>query len=68
MVDTELYKEMIETVQRAKNSGVECVLVFKPDVQEEQGEPESPDMIVCTSGDPKVIAALLGNYGNLKAE
>lgn len=57
-----VYTELIDIIKDAKEKGVAAVAVYKPDTQRDKGEPEDPDMIVCTHEDPDVIAALLGNY------
>ncbi len=62
MIDADDYKEFVDVVAKAKKDDITCILIFKPDVNADAGEPESPDMIVCTSNEPNVIAALLGNF------
>jgi hypothetical protein len=64
-----VYTDLIDIIKEAKDKGVAAVAVYKPDTQREQGEPEDPDLIVCTHEDPDVISALLGNYQvNIVAE
>lgn len=58
----QIYSQIIEVVEKAKKAGLAAVVVYKPDLQTDQGEPEDPDFIICTHSEPEVIAALLGNY------
>ena len=62
MLDASDYEAFVKVIKLAKDQSVQAIIVFKPNEQNEQGDSESPDMIVCTSNKPNVIAALLGNY------
>jgi len=57
------YKEYVDVVKHAKDQGLVCVLVYKPDARDDDGSGSSiPDMIISTTEEPNVIAAMLGNY------
>jgi hypothetical protein len=61
MVDTDYYSALIDLMGIAKVKGLTAVIVFTPG-EDEDCEASSPDMILSTTSDPKVIAACLGNY------
>jgi hypothetical protein len=60
-MDTKPYEDLIRTAQRAKEAGVECVLVYEPAKEDDNDSTQLPSMVVSSSGDAAVIAALLGN-------
>lgn len=65
-MDTKKYEALIDLISRMKQKEICGVLVFKPEVQEEDGD--WPDMVVASTGDPKVISALLGNLQEQEQE
>jgi len=57
----ENYKFVIDIAKSIKDAGLTGVVVYKPEVNADAGDPEWADVIVCTHSDPAVITALLGN-------
>ena len=63
MVEAREYDACVAVITKAKEAGLTAILVFKPrDVFDENDDPTSPDMIVCTSTEANIIASLLGNF------
>ncbi len=60
-MDTNTYEDLINLVKRAKDGGVACVIVFKPDATDNDESVTLPDMILSSTDKADVIAALLGN-------
>lgn len=60
-MNLDTYTELIDLVKDMQDKGVHGVFVFKPDCYDTDDAESHPDMIVSTSNDPGVIAALLGN-------
>jgi len=60
-VDITDYQDLVDVAKKAKELGLACVIVFKPDCREDEGTSESADMVISSADDPQVIAALLGN-------
>ena len=58
----DVFLEVAGVVARVKEKypSLHSVFVFKPNTREEDDEYDWPDMILSTTDDPKVIAAMLG--------
>lgn len=67
MMNLTEYENLLHFMEKAKGTGVTCVLVFKPNlisVKEDQIQgADYPDLIASTTDDAEVIAAMLGNGG-----
>lgn len=55
------YQEYLDLIKEAEQNNITCILIFRPDARENGGQGATiPDMVLSTTSDPAVIAALLG--------
>lgn len=60
-MNLESIDEILRKLQKARTAGVNMVVVWRPDYEDDTTQENRPDVIACNFDNPQLAAALLGH-------